>query len=121
MKMFSRWGYQKNRKSRARREGGSSGGVNKEHSEAELNAWEADTYAPTYKINGKTHFPSYTIDSLANPATNAGISHQTEVLIQGSTIPEVIVEPAVSDKTTGGNSSPLDEFADSNDVLNILP
>lgn len=63
MKMFSRWGYQKNnRKSRAvRREGGSSGGVNKQQpSGAEQNILEADRNASIYKINGRTHFHSYT-------------------------------------------------------------
>jgi len=58
MKMFSRWGYKKNRKSPVRGEDGSSGGVNKQHSDAELKIWETATTAPTYKIiNGKTRFP----------------------------------------------------------------
>jgi len=125
MKMFSQWGYQKNnRKSRAvRREGGSSGGVKKQPSGAELNIWETDTKfnVPTYKINGKTHFPLIPSIVCANPTQDEGITHRTEVLLQGSATAEVTVEPVASHQATSGVSSPLDEFRDANDVLNNYP
>ncbi|PUU79252.1 Clr5 domain-domain-containing protein [Tuber borchii] len=100
MKNLGRWGYQKNRKSRAvRRESGPSGGVNTQPpSGAELIIWETDRNAPTYKINGE------------------GITHRTEVLLQESATTEVTVEPVASYQATSGVSSPLDEFRDSNDL-----
>ncbi|PWW76482.1 hypothetical protein C7212DRAFT_187535 [Tuber magnatum] len=99
MKMFGRWGYQKNRKSQtARREGCSSRERSTQlcsaaqepregldvTSDTQLNAHETNGYNPTYKIN------------------------------------KAIIGPIVNDQAIGGASSPLDNFRDSDDLNKYL-
>ncbi|CUS08901.1 unnamed protein product [Tuber aestivum] len=115
MKMFGRWGYQKNRKSqKARRERGVSRELNARlrsaaerprerldmASETVIDTCETNGYNPTIKIN------------------DPEVAHQTEVVVRGSTPTEATVGSVVSHQSIGGSSSPLDKFRDSDDVLN---
>ena len=76
---------------------------------------------PHTKLMVKSTSPLIPSIVCANSTQDEGITHRTEVLLQGSVTTEVNVEPLVSHQATSGASSPLDEFRDYPDVLNNYP